>query len=134
MFLIVANFCFRRPLSRNHSNTRGLVVELLERVHHKHILTMRILSHGNPPDFGDAVLIVRNRDSRGSRKTSAARSKSTPCLLKLVLALSGSHSNSYRNAAIAALHFSLKGDRSRETARCWGKRGKVPSGLAHRNK
>ena len=64
MFLIVAHFCFRRPSSRNQSNTPSLVVELLERVNHQHILTMRILSYGNPPGFGDAVLIVRNRDSQ----------------------------------------------------------------------
>jgi hypothetical protein len=59
----------------------------------------------------------------GSQKTSAASSKLTPCLLKLILALSGSHSNSYRNTAIAADHFSLKADWSPETAQCWIKRG-----------
>jgi len=35
---------------------------LLNRVDDEHVLAARILSQSNPPELGDAVLIVRNRE------------------------------------------------------------------------
>jgi hypothetical protein len=80
---------------------------------HERVLATRILSQRNPSDLSFAVLIIGDGNRERVQEDGCARSKSKPCLSRLVLAFTGSHSNSYRNAAIVALHFSLNGDRWR---------------------
>jgi hypothetical protein len=115
MFLVVADFRPRWFSCGNQPNSSPLTGQL-ESVDHECVLATCILSQRNPSDLGFAVFIVGNRNRKRVQEHGCGALKIQAVLSRLLLAFTGSHSNSYRNAAIVAHYFSLNGNRARKTA------------------